>query len=62
MEITGDILANGENYDGKILQAFSRFIMQDDILLATMTVKECLEFTIDMRSNGTETEKEQELK
>jgi len=25
-------------------------------------VKECLEFTIDMRSNGTEAEKEQELK
>jgi len=50
--VTGDIYANGEDYDGKILQAFSRFIMQDDILLATMTVKECLEFTVDMRSDG----------
>ncbi|PJF17398.1 ABC-2 type transporter domain-containing protein [Paramicrosporidium saccamoebae] len=42
-QITGQVLVNGEDYTGKKIKEISGFVFQDDVLLATMTVKEAIE-------------------
>jgi len=35
--------------------------MQDDVLLETMTVRECLEFAANLKTKGTEKDKEEKV-
>ncbi|CAD8191656.1 unnamed protein product [Paramecium pentaurelia] len=49
VKITGDILANGNHYDGEKFARFSGYVMQNDILFATLTVKETLEFVATLK-------------
>lgn len=50
LEIFGDVMINGENSED--IEGFSRFsayIQQDDVLLETFSVRECIEFAARMR-------------
>jgi len=50
LEIYGDIMINGQNSED--IEGFSRFsayIQQDDVLLETFTVRECIEFAARLR-------------
>lgn len=50
LEIFGDVIINGDNSED--IEGFSRFsayIQQDDVLLETFTVWECIEFAAKMR-------------
>lgn len=50
LEIFGDVMINGQNSEE--IEGFSRFsayIQQDDVLLETFTVRECIEFAAKMR-------------
>ncbi|CAD8074233.1 unnamed protein product [Paramecium primaurelia] len=49
VQITGDILANGNHYDSEKFARFSGYVMQNDILFATLTVKETLEFVANLK-------------
>ncbi|CAK84666.1 unnamed protein product (macronuclear) [Paramecium tetraurelia] len=49
VQITGDILANGNHYDSEKFARFFGYVMQNDILFATLTVKETLEFVANLK-------------
>ncbi|CAK84182.1 unnamed protein product (macronuclear) [Paramecium tetraurelia] len=60
VEISGDILANGNNYDAEKFARFSGYVMQNDILFGTLTVKETLEFVATLKYTD-ENEKNQKV-
>lgn len=51
-ETSGEITVNSQKMTDKDFQAISSYVMQDDVLEATMTAKEILMFTAKMRMNG----------
>lgn len=56
LEIYGDIFLNGQNTeDIEGYSRFSAYIQQDDVLLETFTVRECIEFAAKMRLHAKET-------
>lgn len=58
MNITGSICLNGRAYDKAILKAMSAYVMQDDVLIAELTVLETLSYAADLRL-GSEHSKEE---
>lgn len=42
VKISGEIKANGKTFSNDIFNRFSAYVMQNDILLETLTAKECL--------------------
>eukprot|EP00359_Climacostomum_virens_P005847 CAMPEP_0204901990 /NCGR_PEP_ID=MMETSP1397-20131031/3404_1 /ASSEMBLY_ACC=CAM_ASM_000891 /TAXON_ID=49980 /ORGANISM="Climacostomum Climacostomum virens, Strain Stock W-24" /LENGTH=605 /DNA_ID=CAMNT_0052070429 /DNA_START=798 /DNA_END=2612 /DNA_ORIENTATION=- len=57
-EISGSIKANGVPINEIKFGKISGNVLQDDILLANMTVRECLQFSADLRTSFTSEEKE----
>ncbi|KAL4474984.1 hypothetical protein ABPG74_001680 [Tetrahymena malaccensis] len=55
--LQGEVLANNNPYDINEFAQFATYVMQDDILLESMTVKECFEFAVNLKSKGTQEEK-----
>lgn len=51
-QLTGEIMANGEDINKLPYENFTAYVMQEDILLDTMTVRECLKFSCDLRTTG----------
>lgn len=51
LRITGDVLLNGEHVTPRHFSLISSYVMQDDILEATMTPLEILMFTAKLRFN-----------
>ncbi|EAR86586.2 lipid transporter family ABC domain protein (macronuclear) [Tetrahymena thermophila SB210] len=56
--IQGDIRANGFSYDNQDFNSFSSYVMQNDILLGFLTVKEAIQFAANLKMNGTLLEKD----
>ena len=50
--VTGSFTVNNESYDSSIFSTFAAYVMQSDILLPTLTPKECLEFAANLRLKG----------
>ncbi|EAR86542.1 ABC-2 family transporter protein (macronuclear) [Tetrahymena thermophila SB210] len=59
--LEGEILANSQPYDSDKFSTFAAYVMQDDILLETMTVKECFQFAANLKTKGTAEEKNQKV-
>ena len=57
----GEILLNGKNVDQKVINRISSYVMQDDILEATMTPLEILMFTAKLKLNLSSLEIEQRV-
>jgi ABC-type multidrug transport system ATPase subunit len=53
----GEILANNINYNYEMFGDFANYVMQADVLLQTLTVRETLKFAADLKLNATEEEK-----
>jgi ABC-type multidrug transport system ATPase subunit len=49
LNVTGEVKLNGENMDDNLFSLISSYVMQDDILEATMTPKEILLFTAKLK-------------
>ncbi|KAJ3104802.1 ATP-binding cassette sub- G member 1 [Phlyctochytrium planicorne] len=47
--VSGDILVNGQPVTGKGIKQISGFIFQDDVILATMTVREAITMSATLR-------------
>ncbi|KAL4512260.1 hypothetical protein ABPG72_005262 [Tetrahymena utriculariae] len=56
--IQGEIRANGFNYDNQDFNSFSSYVMQNDILLGFLTVKEAIQFAANLKMGGTLLEKD----
>lgn len=50
--LEGEVLANGKAFTKSNLANFSGYVMQNDILLETLTVRECLQFSADLKVGG----------
>lgn len=59
--LTGSILANEEEIHSIAYENYVAYVMQEDILLATMTVKECLQFSCDLRTKGEQHKKNRKV-
>ena len=57
-KLEGEVLANNRTFDAKDFSKFAAYVMQDDILLETMTVKECFQFAANLKLNCSVEEKE----
>lgn len=57
VRLEGDILANGRPYNAEKFGEFGNYVMQNDILAQTLTVRECLRFAADLRVNKSEEDK-----
>ncbi|EWS74862.1 transporter family ABC domain protein (macronuclear) [Tetrahymena thermophila SB210] len=58
-QVSGSIQANQEHITFEAFSNYGSYIMQDDILLETMTVKECLNFAANLKLQGSQQEKSQ---
>jgi ATP-binding cassette subfamily G (WHITE) protein 1 len=47
--VSGDILVNGEAVIGRAIKKISGFVFQDDVILATMTVREAIAMSATLR-------------
>ncbi|KAL4474982.1 hypothetical protein ABPG74_001678 [Tetrahymena malaccensis] len=60
-KLEGQILANSHPYNNHTFANFAAYVMQDDILLETMTVKECFQFAANLKTKGNAEEKSQKV-
>lgn len=49
VHIDGDLLVNGQTYDFNMFGDFANYVMQTDILMQTLTVRETLEFAAALK-------------
>ncbi|EAR87056.1 ABC transporter family protein (macronuclear) [Tetrahymena thermophila SB210] len=61
VKVEGDIKANGKTFNNETFNQFSAYVMQNDILLETLTAKECIKFAADFKLEGTEEYKQQKV-
>jgi ABC-type multidrug transport system ATPase subunit/ABC-type multidrug transport system permease subunit len=59
--LTGTILANDDDIHSIAYENYVAYVMQEDILLATMTVRECLQFSCDLRTRGEQHKKDRKV-
>lgn len=50
MELTGDVKLNGEDMEWDTYKNIIGFVMQKDIFMETLTVREIFEFVINLRN------------
>ena len=58
---SGQLFANRTPYDYEKFGDFANYVMQTDLLMQTLTVRETLQFAADLRLNLTTQEKEQKI-
>lgn len=47
--LQGQIKANGQEYDGKVFPKFAAYVMQNDILMETLTPLEAFTFVANLK-------------
>lgn len=56
-KLEGSILANKKPYSGNYFPYFAAYVMQDDVLPETLTVRECISFAAELKIKGLKEEK-----
>ncbi|EAR86538.2 ABC-2 family transporter protein (macronuclear) [Tetrahymena thermophila SB210] len=56
-QLEGEVLVNGKPYTADTFSTFANYVMQDDLLTETMTVRECLQFAVNLKNKGAKTNK-----
>lgn len=56
--LSGSVLANNIPYNHTEFTQFANYVMQDDLLMEFLTVKECITFAANLKIHGTEEEKQ----
>lgn len=59
--LQGEILANGKQYTFENFGDFANYVMQTDVLMQTLTVRETLEFAANLKLNLSEDEKKERI-
>ncbi|KAL4437737.1 hypothetical protein ABPG74_012412 [Tetrahymena malaccensis] len=59
--LSGEVLANNSPYTSNQFTQFASYVMQDDILLEALTVKECLQFAVNLKTVGNQLQKAQKV-
>jgi ABC-type multidrug transport system ATPase subunit len=59
--LKGQICANGVEYSFKNFGDFANYVMQTDVLMQTLTVRETLEFAANLKLNISEEEKKERI-
>lgn len=49
VEVSGEILANSKSYDFNRFASFASYVMQNDILMETMTPRESFQFVANLK-------------
>ncbi|EAR86589.1 ABC-type transport system protein (macronuclear) [Tetrahymena thermophila SB210] len=58
VKLSGDITANGQPFDARSFSNFAAYVMQEDLIMETMTVREALQFAADLKMTGNQQEKD----
>ena len=53
VKLSGEIKANGKTFSNDKFNRFSAYVMQNDILLESLTARECIQFAADFKLSGT---------
>ena len=61
-KIEGTVRANGQEISSIDYKSYVGYVMQDDVLLETMTPRECLRFSAHLRLRGSEEHKEKRVR
>lgn len=56
--LSGSMTANGVHYDQESFGDFANYVMQQDVLMETLTVRETLELAANLKLNLSEEEKQ----
>ncbi|KAL4446966.1 hypothetical protein ABPG74_014938 [Tetrahymena malaccensis] len=62
VKLTGEISANGQHFDSLTFSNFAAYVMQEDLLMESMTVIEALQFAADLKMKGTDEQKQRKVK
>lgn len=62
VSMTGDMTINGKQYDNSFLKSMSAYVMQDDVLMAELTVQETMHFTSCLRMDKATTKEERTVR
>ncbi|KAL4512256.1 hypothetical protein ABPG72_005258 [Tetrahymena utriculariae] len=57
VSIKGEIRANGNEYNSNNFPNFAAYVMQEDCLMETMTVREIIQFSAELKTSGSQEEK-----
>jgi ABC-type multidrug transport system ATPase subunit len=57
-DLSGEVLFNGKSYSLNEISSFSGYVLQSDILIEFLTVKETLQFGANLKIKGTEEQKQ----
>ena len=60
-KIQGEVTANGHPFDFNEFGGFANYVMQQDVLIETLTVRETLEFAADLKMNVSEETKHRRI-
>ncbi|KAL4474939.1 hypothetical protein ABPG74_001635 [Tetrahymena malaccensis] len=62
VKLTGEITANGQPFDARSFSNFAAYVMQEDLIMETMTVLEALLFAAHLKMSGSEQVKQAKVK
>ncbi|EAR86501.1 ABC-2 family transporter protein (macronuclear) [Tetrahymena thermophila SB210] len=62
VKLSGEITANGQSFDARSFSNFAAYVMQEDLIMETMTVLEALQFAANLKMKGSNEEKQAKVK
>ncbi|KAL4512254.1 hypothetical protein ABPG72_005256 [Tetrahymena utriculariae] len=62
VKLTGEITANGQPFNARSFSNFAAYVMQEDLIMETMTVLEALQFAAYLKMKGSDEVKQAKVK
>ncbi|KAL4512252.1 hypothetical protein ABPG72_005254 [Tetrahymena utriculariae] len=58
VKLSGEITANGKSFDARSFSNFAAYVMQEDLIMETMTIREALQFAANLKMIGSQQQKD----